>query len=87
MNIKETKSEGLSREYNVTVSASDYSAEVTKKLKEIAKTVSIAGFRAGKVPFSMVEKKYKEQASLALAKAFELDGANIADVKGDLPVV
>lgn len=58
MNIKEVKSEGLSREYDVTISASDFSAAVEKKLKEIAKTVSMAGFRAGKVPFAMVKQKY-----------------------------
>lgn len=62
MNIKETKSEGLSREYYVTVSASDFSAEVEKKLKSISKTVSMAGFRAGKVPFAMVKKKYQGNA-------------------------
>ena len=62
MKIKEVKSEGLSREYNVTVSAADFTAEVDKKLHEIAKTVSMAGFRAGKVPFAMVKKKYQGNA-------------------------
>ncbi len=62
MNIKETKSEGLSREYNVTISNADFNNEVQNKLKEIGKTVSMAGFRAGKVPFSMIEKKYKANA-------------------------
>ncbi|MBE6462130.1 MAG: trigger factor [Alphaproteobacteria bacterium] len=62
MNIKETKSEGLSREYSVTISNADFNNEVQNKLKEIGKTVSMAGFRAGKVPFSMIEKKYKANA-------------------------
>ena len=35
----------------------------------------------------LVEKQFKDHAAIALAKAFELDGADIADVKGDLPVV
>ncbi len=35
----------------------------------------------------LVEKKYATSAAIALAHAFELDGAQIADVKGDLPVV
>ena len=35
----------------------------------------------------LVEKKYSTLAATALAKAFELDGAEIADVKGDLPVL
>ena len=62
MNINETKSEGLSREYNVVVSSEEFNAEVNKKLKEISKNVSMAGFRAGKVPFAMIEKKYKANA-------------------------
>ena len=35
----------------------------------------------------LVEKKYAELAAKALCTAFELDGANVADVKGDLPVL
>ena len=35
----------------------------------------------------LVEKKYSTLAAIALAKAFELDGAEVADVKGDLPVL
>ncbi len=62
MKVKEVKSEGLSREYNVTISAKDFDAEVEKKLNKIAKTVSMAGFRAGKVPFAMVKKKYQGNA-------------------------
>lgn len=62
MKVKEVKSEGLSREYNVTISAKDFGAEVEKKLNTIAKTVSMAGFRAGKVPFAMVKKKYQGSA-------------------------
>ena len=33
----------------------------------------------------LIEKKYKEQAAVALCSVFELDGAKAADVKGDLP--
>lgn len=35
----------------------------------------------------LVEKAYSEKAALALCRVFELDGAQVADVKGDLPVV
>ena len=62
MKTKEVKSEGLRREYNITISAKDFEAEIQKKLQQISKTVSMAGFRAGKVPFAMVEKKYKGSA-------------------------
>ena len=35
----------------------------------------------------LCEKRYSEAAAIALCNAFELDGAQIADVKGDLPDV
>ena len=35
----------------------------------------------------LVEKKYKEKAAIALCSVFELDGAKMVDVKGDLPSV
>ena len=76
MKIKETKSEKLVREYNVTISAKDFAAQVDKTLHEIAQNVSMAGFRAGKVPFAMIEKKYKGSAtSEALDNAIR-DGVN-----------
>jgi len=62
MQIKEVKSEGLSREYNLTIKAEAFNAEVDKKLKKIAQTASMAGFRAGKVPFGMIKKKYQGNA-------------------------
>ena len=47
MKFKELKADGLCREYDVTISAADFNAEVEKKLRSIAKNVSMAGFRAG----------------------------------------
>jgi len=76
MKIKEVKSEGLSREYNITISAADFDAAVEKKLHEISKTVSMAGFRAGKVPFAMIEKKYKGNAMSEALDDLLRDGVN-----------
>ncbi len=76
MNIKEVKSEGLSREYEVTISAADFEAAVEEKLKEIAKNVSMAGFRAGKVPFAMVKQKYQGNAMSEAVDDLLRDGVN-----------
>ena len=76
MEIKEVKSEGLSREYNVTISNADFNNEVQNKLKEIGKTVSMAGFRAGKVPFAMVKKKYQANAMSEALDDLLRDGVN-----------
>ena len=87
MKIKELKSEGLSREYQVTISAKDFDAEVQKKLNQIAKSVSMAGFRAGKVPFAMIEKKYKGNAMSEALDDLLRDGVNhLLDEKKLRPV-
>lgn len=76
MKIKEVKSEGLTREYEVTISAEDFDTAVEKKLKEIAKNVSMAGFRAGKVPFAMVKQKYQGNAMSEAVDDLLRDGVN-----------
>ena len=39
MNVSETKSDGLLREYKIVITAAEIDAEVAKKLEELAKTV------------------------------------------------
>ena len=58
MQVTETKNEGLSREYTLTITASDFEATVTNRIEELAKTIQLPGFRKGKVPVSLVRKKY-----------------------------
>lgn len=76
MEIKEVKSEGLSREYNVTIKAADFDVAVENKLKSIGKSVAMAGFRAGKVPFAMVKKKYQANAMSEALDDLLRDGVN-----------
>jgi len=58
MQVTETKSEGLVREFTVSIPASTIEENVNAKLKELSSTVSIPGFRPGKVPQSLLRKKY-----------------------------
>ncbi len=60
MNVTELKSEGLKNEYKVTVSAADFEKKVDDKIKKISKSAKLPGFRAGKAPFEMMKKKYKD---------------------------
>ena len=76
MKIDDVKSEGLSREYQVTISAADFDAEVENKIKEIAKTATLPGFRAGKVPFGMIKKKYQANAMSEALDDLLRDGVN-----------
>ena len=45
----------------VKVTEADYADKVKKELKEIGKTHTIPGFRAGKVPFSQLERRFGRQ--------------------------
>ena len=59
MQVTETLSEGLKRELKVTVPAADLEADVEGRLDELRKTVTMKGFRRGKVPLSIVRRHYK----------------------------
>ena len=58
MEVQEIKSEGLSREYSVTLPAKDIENKISERLKEIAQTAQLPGFRPGKVPVSLLKKRY-----------------------------
>ena len=58
MQVTELANDGLKRAYSVTVAAGDIAATRDKRLAEIAKTVSMPGFRPGKVPMSVVKQRY-----------------------------
>ena len=58
MQITETKSAGLSREFRVALPASEIEEKISLRLKEIARTAELPGFRPGKVPVSILRKRY-----------------------------
>ena len=59
MQVTETLAEGLRRELKVTVPAADLQADVEGRLDELRKTVTMKGFRPGKVPLSIVRRHYQ----------------------------
>ncbi|MDZ4369792.1 MAG: trigger factor [Phenylobacterium sp.] len=58
MQIVEKSGEGLSRVYGVTVPVSDLSERLEARIKEIAPTLNVKGFRPGKVPTAHVRRLY-----------------------------
>jgi trigger factor len=50
--------DGLQRKLTLTVSASEIGQEVETRLKRLAKSVKMHGFRPGKVPMSVVAQSY-----------------------------
>src|SRR3989442_8658354 len=58
MQVTETLSDGLKREFQVTVPASDLEARVAERLGDLKDKVRINGFRPGKVPVTHLKKVY-----------------------------
>jgi trigger factor len=58
MQITETNTEGLKREFKVVIPAADIEQRVTSRLSEIGRSVRLPGFRPGKVPMTVLRKRY-----------------------------
>lgn len=58
MQVTETLSEGLKREFKVVIEAADLENRLDAKLDEIKGQVQLKGFRPGKVPKSHLKKTY-----------------------------
>ena len=58
MEVTETLSDGLKREFQVKVPAPDLEARVSQRLDEIKGQVQLRGFRPGKVPVGHLRKLY-----------------------------
>jgi trigger factor len=54
----ETKASPLERQLKVAVPVEQLEAEIAERLKKLARTVKMQGFRPGKVPIKMVERHY-----------------------------
>ena len=58
MQVTETRSEGLRREYKVTLPASELAERLTSELSTLKDKVRINGFRPGKVPIAHLRRLY-----------------------------
>src|SRR6202044_3132878 len=58
MQIIETSTEGLKREFKIVVAAEEIEARLQARLAEIGKTVKLPGFRPGKVPTAVLKQRY-----------------------------
>ena len=58
MQITQTVSEDLRRQYTVTVPASELDSRVVKRLEEMKPRMNLKGFRPGKAPVSFLKKQF-----------------------------
>jgi len=58
MDVTETSTEGLKREFRVVVSAGELEEKVTNRLGEIGRTINLPGFRPGRVPMQILRRRF-----------------------------
>jgi len=58
MQVTELANEGLRREFKITIPAGDIGSKVDTRLAEVAQTIQLPGFRRGKVPTSVLKKRF-----------------------------
>src|SRR5215510_7482537 len=68
MQVTETLSEGLRREFRVVVPAAELDAKVNQRLDELKDRVRLNGFRPGKVPAQHLKRVY---GKAVMAEAIE----------------
>ena len=61
MDISPKNSEGLKREFSVSMAATDIDRRVEARIADLATEVKMPGFRPGKVPASVVKTRYGKQ--------------------------
>ncbi len=76
MQVTETLSEGLKREFKVNVPAAELDAKVNERLDEMKGRIRIAGFRPGKVPVSHLKRVYGRSAMAEVIEAMVRDANN-----------
>jgi len=59
MKLTQSKAKDLMATITVEVKAADYSEKVEKVLKDYRKTADVPGFRKGKTPMAIINKKYR----------------------------
>ena len=69
MQVTETATDGLKREFRVVVPASDLAAKVNEKLDDMKGRVQLRGFRPGKVPVAHLKRIYGKAAMAEVIEA------------------
>jgi trigger factor len=64
MQVSVTAVNGLERRLEVTLPGEQVSREVDQRLKQLARTVRLHGFRQGKVPLAVVRRQYGSQVHM-----------------------
>ncbi len=58
MQVTETATDGLKREYKVVITAEDMATRIDARLAELQRTIKLKGFRPGKVPVDLLKRQF-----------------------------
>jgi trigger factor len=58
MQVTETNADGLKREFHIVVPASELEEKVTTRLGEIGRSITLPGFRPGRVPMQILRRRF-----------------------------
>lgn len=58
MKLEKIKDDALEKHFKVTIPAKELAIAIDRELEKISVTIKMPGFRAGKVPLSLIKKKY-----------------------------
>ena len=88
MQVTETSSEGLKREFTIVVPAADLETEMQGRLAELARSVRVPGFRPGKAPVDLLRKRYGDSVrGEVLEKTIQETTANTISENGIRPAM
>jgi trigger factor len=76
MQVTETLSDGLKRGFTIVVPEAELKGKREKRLAELGKTMQLPGFRPGKVPMSMVKKRYGDAVAAEVAEGAVNDASD-----------
>jgi len=84
MQVTEISSDGLKRDFQVVAPAATLDARMQERLVKLAETISLPGFRPGKVPMSLLRKKYASAVMGEVLEAVVNEGVTKILTDGDL---
>src|SRR2546429_9909118 len=88
MQVTETISDGLKREYQVTVPAADLEARMAGRLSDLKDRIQLRGFRPGKVPVTHLRKVYgRSVMAETLEAGIRGNNAKVVEGRGRRPAM
>jgi trigger factor len=88
MDVSETRIDELTRQFRVAVPAADIERRIEEKLRELSQTLRLPGFRPGKVPASLLRKRYADAVRMeVLETAISETSQAVINERGLRPAV